>query len=92
MTDKEHDLAVYRDRLEDLRGLLSQAEDALATAEEDWVANISCFIPEDLEEFRQRMLECTYRCEELREEIAEVEQAIWQLESSDENESGEFFI
>lgn len=36
MTDKEHDLAVYRGRLEDLRELLSQAEDTLATAEEDY--------------------------------------------------------
>ena len=91
MTDKEHDLSVYRDRLEDLRGLLSQAEDALATAEEDAIANAGQ-PEEDVKEWNDIVVQRANRCEELREEIAEVEQAIWQLENSDEEESGEFFI
>ena len=91
MTDKEHDLAVCRDRLEDLRGLLSQAEDALATAEEDAIANAGQ-PEEDVKEWNDIVVQRANRCEELREEIAEVEYSIWQLESSDEEEGGEFFI
>lgn len=92
MTNKEHDLAVYRDRLEDLRELLSQAEDTLATAEEDYAESLAASDADSLPEIMDRLAQSFDYVDYLRNEIAEVEYSIWQLESSDENESGEFFI
>lgn len=92
MTDKEHDLAVYRDRLEDLRELLSQAEDTLATAEEDYAESLAASDADSLPEIMDRLAQSFDYVDYLRNEIAEVEYSIWQLESSDEEEGGEFFI
>lgn len=92
MTDKEHDLAVYRDRLEDLRELLSQAEDTLATAEEDYAESLAASDADSLPEIMDRLAQSFDYVDYLRNEIAEVEYSIWQLESSDEDEGGEFFI
>nr|DAI31435.1 MAG TPA: hypothetical protein [Inoviridae sp.] len=91
MTDKEHDLAVYRDRLEDLRELLSQAEDTLATAEEDYAESLAASDADSLPEIMDRLAQSFDYVDYLRNEIAEVEYSIWQLESSDEEEGGEFF-
>lgn len=91
MTDKEHDLAVYRDRLEDLRELLSQAEDTLATAEEDYAESLAASDADSLPEIMDRLEQSFDYVDYLRNEIAEVEYSIWQLESSDEEEGGEFF-
>ena len=92
MTNKEHDLAVYRDRLEDLRELLSQAEDTLATAEEDYAESLAASDADSLPEIMDRLAQSFDYVDYLRNEIAEVEYYIWQLESSDEEEGGEFFI
>lgn len=92
MTNKEHDLAVYRDRLEDLRELLSQAEDTLATAEEDYAESLAASDADSLPEIMDRLAQSFDYVDYLRNEIAEVEYSIWQLESSDEEEGGEFFI
>lgn len=91
MTNKEHDLAVYRDRLEDLRELLSQAEDTLATAEEDYAESLAASDADSLPEIMDRLAQSFDYVDYLRNEIAEVEYSIWQLESSDEDEGGEFF-
>ena len=92
MTNKEHDLAVYRDRLEDLRELLSQAEDTLATAEEDYAESLAASDADSLPEIMDRLAQSFDYVDYLRNEIAEVEYSILQLESSDEEEGGEFFI
>ena len=92
MTNKEYDLAVYRDRLEDLRELLSQAEDTLATAEEDYAESLAASDADSLPEIMDRLAQSFDYVDYLRNEIAEVEYSIWQLESSDEDEGGEFFI
>ena len=91
MTDKEHDLAVYRDRLEDLRELLSQAEDTLATAEEDYAESLAASDADSLPEIMDRLAQSFDYVDYLRNEIAEVAYSILQLESSDEEEGGEFF-
>lgn len=91
MTDNEHDLAVLRERLEDLQNMLASAEADYEEAEDAviWMADQP---QEDLEDYENALSEASDRCEWLKEEIAEVEMSIWQLENGDEEEGGEFFV
>lgn len=90
MSEREDDLAVLRERLEDLQRMLADAELQREEAEEAiiWMADQPA---EDLQEYEDALAEADNRCESLRAEIDDVELSISQLENDEDDGNSSFF-